>query len=233
MGAGHGGLLRKRSFLFYSSMPQRPAVVKNEYSLYYGAMPRVSEQHRTARRRQILDAAGRCFMRNGFHATSMQDVFRESGLSAGAVYRYFPGKAAIVTAIAQEAVGGVIRSIEEIIAEPVAPIDETMARVLAMVDRLTGPQGTARLALQVWAESLRNPALADFVEATYRSIRGRFVELAKREQAAGRIPPQADPDQVGAVLFGMVPGYIMQRLLVGGVDPATYRAGLRALLANG
>ncbi len=209
-------------------------LVKNEYSLYYGAMPRVSEQHRAARRRQILDAAGRCFMRNGFHATSMQDVFRESGLSAGAVYRYFPGKAAIVAAIAQETVGDVIRSIEVITtAEPVAPIEETMERVLSMVDGFTGPRGSARLALQVWAESLREPALADFVEVTYRSIRSRFVELAKRAQAAGRLPAQADPEQVGAVLFGMVPGYIMQRLLVGGVDPATYRAGLRALLANG
>ena len=50
---------------------------------------------------------------------------------------------------------------------------------------------------------------------------------------AGRLPAQADPEQVGAVLFGMVPGYIMQRLLVGGVDPATCRAGLGALLTSG
>ena len=41
----------------------------------------------------------------------MQDVLGEAGLSAGAVYRYFPSKAAIVAAIAQETVGEVIRSI--------------------------------------------------------------------------------------------------------------------------
>ena len=54
-------------------------------------MPKVSDAHRAARRRQILDAARRRFVRNGFHATSMQDIFAEAGLSAGAVYRYFPG----------------------------------------------------------------------------------------------------------------------------------------------
>ena len=34
------------------------------------AMPKVSQQHRDARREQILAAARRCFLRDGFHATS-------------------------------------------------------------------------------------------------------------------------------------------------------------------
>ena len=68
-------------------------------------MARVSQAHLDARRRQILDGAARCFARNGFHATSMQDVLRESGLSAGAVYRYFASKEEIVAAIAGEAFG--------------------------------------------------------------------------------------------------------------------------------
>jgi AcrR family transcriptional regulator len=230
---GHGGLLRKRSFLFYVSVPPGRQVVKNEHSLYYDGMPKVTDAHRAARRRQILDAAGRCFVRNGFHATSMQDVLHEAGLSAGAVYRYFPGKAAIVTAIAEETVADVERAIEETVgADPVPPVEEAMARVLDAVDAHTGPQGNARIAVQVWAEALREPALADLVQVTYARIRSRFVELASRAREAGRIPADADPEQVGTVLFGMLPGYILQRLLVGGVDPAVYRAGLRAVLVN-
>jgi AcrR family transcriptional regulator len=197
------------------------------------AMPKVTDAHRAARRRQILDAASRCFVRNGFHATSMQDVLKEAGLSAGAVYRYFPSKAAIVAAIAEETVGDVIQVIDDIAgAEPVPPVEETMVRVLDAVDAHTGPQGNARIAMQVWAEALREPALADLVQVTYARIRSRFVELAKRAQEAGRIPADADPEHAGTVLFGMVPGYILQRLLVGGVDPGVYRSGLRALLVS-
>jgi AcrR family transcriptional regulator len=196
-------------------------------------MPKVSDAHRAARRRQILDAASRRFTSNGFHATSMQDILSEAELSAGAVYRYFPSKSAIVAAIAEETVGEIIRAIEEITgAEPVPSVEEAMARALAVADAYTGPRGVARLAVQVWAESLRDPALADFVAETYGRIRARFVEFARRAQAAGKLPADADPRQVGAVLFGMVPGYILQRLLVGGVDAATYEAGLRALLAS-
>jgi AcrR family transcriptional regulator len=220
--------------LFYGSVPAADAVVKNEHSLYYEGMPKVTDAHRAARRRQILDAASRCFVRDGFHATSMQDVLGEAGLSAGAVYRYFPSKAAIVAAIAEETVGDVIRVIEEITgAEPVPPVEETMARVLRAVDAHTGPQGNARIAMQVWAEALREPALADLVKATYGRIRASFVELARRAREAGKLPADADPEQVGTVLFSMIPGYILQRLLVGGVDPGVYRAGLRALLAAG
>ena len=55
-------------------------------------MPKVSDAHVEARRQQILEAASACFARQGFHQTSVQDICKEAGLSAGAVYRYFPGK---------------------------------------------------------------------------------------------------------------------------------------------
>ena len=50
-------------------------------------MPKVSEEHLDARRRQIVDAAIVCFVRKGFHRATMQDICREAGLSAGAVDR--------------------------------------------------------------------------------------------------------------------------------------------------
>ncbi|TML76063.1 MAG: helix-turn-helix transcriptional regulator, partial [Actinobacteria bacterium] len=37
-------------------------------------MPRVSDEHLDARRRQIIDAAIVCFARDGFHRATMQDV---------------------------------------------------------------------------------------------------------------------------------------------------------------
>ncbi len=53
-------------------------------------MPRVSADHLEARRDEIVRAALRRFAENGFHATSVRDVISECGLSAGAVYSYFP-----------------------------------------------------------------------------------------------------------------------------------------------
>src|ERR1044072_1008423 len=65
-------------------------------------MPKVSDDYLAARRQQILDAAAACFARDGFHRTSMQDIVRESGISAGLVYRYFAGKDDMIAAIVTE-----------------------------------------------------------------------------------------------------------------------------------
>jgi len=47
-------------------------------------VPKVSDAHLAARRRQILDAAARCFARDGFHRTSMQDIVGASGIQVWA-----------------------------------------------------------------------------------------------------------------------------------------------------
>ncbi|MCW3840162.1 TetR/AcrR family transcriptional regulator [Micromonospora yasonensis] len=194
-------------------------------------MPRVSDEHLAARRRQILDAARRCFLRDGFHNTSMQDVIAEAGLSVGAVYRYFPSKNDLITAIAQSVIGGAETVFAELAAaDPPLPLAETLDRALAYVDAQTGPDGILRLAIQVWSEAQRDPALAEFVAATYAGFRKHFVAIARRARDAGELPPDADPEAVGAALFGLVPGYFMQRILTGSPDRASYLAGVRALV---
>jgi len=65
-------------------------------------VPRVDDGYLESRRRQIMEAAVACFARHGFHGTTMQDIVAETGLSAGAIYRYFPAKEGIVAAIAAE-----------------------------------------------------------------------------------------------------------------------------------
>jgi hypothetical protein len=56
------------------------------------------------------------------------------------------------------------------------------------------------------------------------------VTVARRAQAAGHLPPDADPEAAGAALFGLVPGYVLQRVITGSPDQATFVAGLRAIL---
>jgi AcrR family transcriptional regulator len=194
-------------------------------------MPRVSEEHLAARRQQIVDAARVCFARNGFHMTSMQDVIKEAGLSVGAVYRYFDSKEALIEAVAEQVVGLVVGELDSIVMrKPLPPLVEVMDRVLRVVETQTGPDGPARMALQVWGEALRNPRLRELVAGVYQTIRARFVQLAALAQEEGQLPSGADPEEAGLVLFGLVPGFILQLVLVGGVSRAQYLRGIDALL---
>lgn len=199
-----------------------------------GRMPRVSDEHLAARRKQILAAATRCFARNGFHDTSMQDVIAEAGLSVGAVYRYFKSKDELRYAVAEENVGELISELSTIADhEPPLPVADAMGRVVDVLDtRLAPPDGVARIAIQSWSAALFDPDLNHFIQAVMRGLRGQFVRIARRAQQAGHLPADADADAVGAALMSLAPGYIVQRTLTGSPDAPTIRAGLRTLLSQ-
>ena len=195
-------------------------------------MPRVSQEHLDARRRQILDAARVCFVREGFHATSMQDVLREADLSAGAVYRYFKSKDEIILAIARDALSRLAEVVESsTVQEDPPPPDEVMGRIFEVLESL-GEKGFSRLAVQIWSESLRTPEIGDEVRRAYSGLRESVYELVRAYQAQGRIDAAADAQEVGRVLVGIVPGFVLQHAIMGDVDAAQFTRGLKALLST-
>lgn len=195
------------------------------------AVPRVSEAHLAARRQQILDAARICFLRNGFHQTSMQDVIREAGLSVGAVYRYFPSKNELIKTLAEQVVDGLATMFDQLGAEdPPLPIATTMRRAVDFATEHSGPDGLLRMAIQVWSEALTDATLATVVQGVYQRLRDLLIAFASRLQKAGGLPPDADPVAVGSVLFALMPGYALQRILTGEPTPDVFKDGLRTLL---
>ncbi|WFF05024.1 TetR/AcrR family transcriptional regulator [Micromonospora sp. WMMD1076] len=212
-------------------------LVKNERSLYYRCMPRVSEQYRADRRSEILVAAARLFAINGFHATSMADVIAECGLSAGAVYRYFRSKEELIAAAAEEALSAADEVFQNLLADSATPSPEqALTAIITTIDerivdrQITGVDVT-RIGVQVWAEALRSPMLAARAGEVYRRLRDNYAEVIRRWQAAGNTPADVMPDQVAAAMLSLVQGFILQRLLVDGTDITFYLAGVRALLS--
>ncbi|MGM0559140.1 MAG: TetR/AcrR family transcriptional regulator [Myxococcota bacterium] len=53
------------------------------------------EQNKARRRAAILDAGKRVFSTVGYDAATIRDIVRESGLSAGTFYNYFPDKESV------------------------------------------------------------------------------------------------------------------------------------------
>ncbi|WP_406413610.1 TetR/AcrR family transcriptional regulator [Streptomyces halstedii] len=199
-------------------------------------MARVSQEHLDARRRQILGGAARCFARNGFHGTSMQDVLKEVGLSAGAVYRYFAGKDELIAAIADEAFEYIRRAFSEAagISPPPTP-DVLLGRVVRGV--FTGQvyglerRACAALIVQVWAESMRNEPLSRTLGDGYAGMRAGWAELVKAYRAAGVLRADVAADDVARTMIATAQGFIAQEALFGGVEPEALENGLRGLMS--
>lgn len=194
-------------------------------------MPRVSEEHLERRRQQILDAAQLCFARKGFYDTSMQDVFAESGLSAGAVYRYFKSKDEIVAALASQTIVPVRTVLVEGMRSDPLPTPAELIRTVAVeVIRHSGPDGLVRLAPQAWALALTNDEVGEFVRTTMRGLREAWRAYAERMVAHGWLPPDTDTDAVAMTLLSLLPGFILQHLILGDVAADTIARGVDALI---
>jgi TetR/AcrR family transcriptional regulator, transcriptional repressor of aconitase len=195
-------------------------------------MPKVSEEHLEQRRRQILQAAQRCFARKGFDQTTMQDIFRESGLSAGAVYRYFKSKDDLVQAIASGLYERLAASIEEpLTGDPVPGIEQIVGRVAMALQDMSGQDGPARVVVPVWAAALHDPAVAAIVREEQSAVRAGFIDALTRMRDLGRIPPDTDVHAVGAAVFALLVGFLVEHLILGDVNAKTFELGLSQLLA--
>ena len=133
-------------------------------------MPKVSEQHREARRDQIVDAALLCFANKGFHRTSMADIIAESGLSAGAIYLHFDGKQQIALAVAQRILGNRMLEFSERLAEDrELPPPSSMLRL--MMTGLTSEVRDPRLLVQLWGEAVTDPEVSLMIGPIFAEVR--------------------------------------------------------------
>lgn len=194
-------------------------------------MPRVSEEHLERRRQQILDAAQLCFARKGFHETSMQDVFAEAGLSAGAVYRYFTSKNEIIAALVMQTMVPLRLRLAEIIRAETPPVPAEVVRMLTTeVIKHSGPDGPLRLAPQAWALALVQPEAGVPVREGIAAMRDLWLEYVVRMRELGWIPADTDVDALAKTVIGILPGFILQHLLLGDVDPDQVAKGVAVLL---
>jgi AcrR family transcriptional regulator len=194
-------------------------------------MPKVSSEHRAAQRQRILDAARRCFMREGFHATSMQDILTEAQLSAGGLYLYFKSKEEIIEAIAIDTLAFFTTTLEELLAsDDLPPLDVVLSNALRILRERDRKQPTFRVVVQVWGEVGRTPRLAAQVadaQMSTRALLGRFIE---GYQARGDLDPDAPVERIAQILIAIMMGYVAQCALLGDTDVDAFVAGLRPLL---
>jgi AcrR family transcriptional regulator len=155
------------------------------------------------RRALILAAAERAFVRYGFHAATMSQVAEEAGMSAGNLYRYFPSREAIVEGLClNDQVG---RS--EVFAA-LAKADDLRATMRAALREhvLQAPREKARMIVEIWAESGRNPRVAEFTLRLDRDVIEGMVDLVELAKARGAAAASLDARFAARVLASLVAG---------------------------
>ena len=100
-----------------------------------------------ATHQEILDGALSCFLRQGYERTTVRDICRESGVSIGSIYHFFPGKEELAAELVSEGVAGWSSAL----IEALDPTSDAEATIRSLV-----------LASFAWVE--RNADLYDFIQ---------------------------------------------------------------------
>jgi TetR/AcrR family transcriptional repressor of uid operon len=159
---------KERSFVFIAAHHSRLQDLQDR------PVAKLSPETLRERSDHILDAAGHCFARAGFHRTTMQDICREAAVSPGALYIYFSNKEALIAGIAERERAVFADRFAQIAGAP------DFMGALAMLGRrflVEDPPYRRILCIEIGLEATRNPKIGEIQRTVEVFIRDCFRDL--------------------------------------------------------
>ena len=166
-----------------------------------------------ATRDQILDVAGKLIQLRGYHATSLDDVLKASGVGKGNFYYYFKSKEDLGYAILDRMLQAFVeRTLEpafaDSVADPVVQIQEFLDRVLDNQRQRSCiggcPMGNLASELSDVHEGFRQRLAGMFLQ-----WRVTLAEVLARGRESGRLRSSLDPASAAEFLVAALEGAIL------------------------
>ena len=173
-------------------------------------MPKISPAHEQQRRAQILAAAMTCFARQGYHATSMDDVVRESGLSVGAIYSYFPSKEDLFLALCDDRANQTLAYLNDLFRRPGPMADKTREAVDYVFQLLSDEMLTlTRINLEFMSVAINSERLKERQERRCESVRQFLRWLLSEAQQQDEVRADVDVEAAAELMMALNEGIFL------------------------
>lgn len=166
-------------------------------------MRKVDPAKHEEKRKEILEAAWRCFTRSGFHGATTSAICAEASISPGHLFHYFDSKEAMIAAITRARLDDAMARIERVMesADPFGTFVKGIEDAL-----LTKGGMNNALLLDMLAEARHNPAMAEILQENTRRGRAVVAAFLRKGQEDGRVDTDLDPELVATIVIGVVDG---------------------------
>lgn len=162
-------------------------------------------RHKQFDREAVLDKAMRLFWRQGYEATSIQDLVAATGINRGSMYDTFGDKRRLfVEAIALYARRSSAQALHRIATSP-TPLADLRAYFQTVIDFARG-DGRALGCLLTNATvelSPRDPEIAAKLNESIGAVEAGFAAAITRAQTLGQIAPTRDPQALAQFLLAV------------------------------
>jgi AcrR family transcriptional regulator len=178
-----------------------------------------------ARHDAILAAARDAAAEGGMAAVQIAPVAQRAGIAAGTVYRYFPSKTDLVTALAKALGEREMAACATAVGAAPGPLSALAAAITTFAARALAQR---RLAYALLAEPVE--ADVDAARASYRQALAAELEtLIGKALAAGHLPNQDIALAAAALVGSLIEGLIGPLAPAAADDPAKTRAQVQTL----
>jgi AcrR family transcriptional regulator len=173
-------------------------------------VPKITPAHEQQRRAQILRAAMFCFARQGYHATSMDDVVREAGLSVGAIYSYFPSKEELFLALCDDRSNQTLAYLNDLFRRPGRMADKSREAVDYFFTLLSDELlSLARVNVEFMSEAGKSQRVKDRQERRVETVRQFLRWLFSEAQQQGEIRPDVDVAAAAELMLMLNEGILL------------------------
>lgn len=180
------------------------------------ATPKTTRATRQAETvRALTGAAVELFLRDGYAATSVHAVAREAGVTTGALYANFAGKAGLGLAALDRIRATHIADLAEHLAGA-GDFSQRMRRLGAWTERIVGESGWPRFELEFALAATEEPELLATLADRRRLLHAALADVLDRQLAETGQTAALPTDEMVRALLGIGIGIAVQRML----DPA-------------
>lgn len=158
-------------------------------------------------RQRILEGAARAFSVSGFQGTSVPAIAAEIGVSVGLLYRYYPSKAALFTAICLSEMDAEMETLNHHLSQIANPRERLRQGVEYYLRQMDRPQG-AGVVLGALAEAPANPQVREVMRLRSAAIREFIRGYLSDGVAAGEVSAAAPLAQFTEAIAMMLDGAV-------------------------
>ena len=159
----------------------------------------------------LVGAAARVFLRRGVQGAGLREIASEAGLTTGAVYSNFDGKADLFLAVLEAKIDPRLAVMYE--AARTAPPRRLGAAVGEQFAAYVKQQRRwLTLLIEFWAQAARDPKLRPKFAERHAKLRSAIAEVLADRAARLGLPLALPADQLATVLIALTNGMAVEAL---------------------
>lgn len=180
--------------------------------------PKVTEEYKEQKKKQLLDSAMACFAEKGYQAATIDDIVSHSGMSKGAVYNYFTSKEDIYLTLLEEATKNSFEIYHQRFT-PKMSASEKLKQLFTINASLPFHEEEKRkwvgVQLEFWINASRNPELKEKMLRRLHLYRKLAQDIIQEGQNTGEFRKDVNSEVLAESCWVILDGAFLHALVAG------------------